>query len=69
MPGAHMFLMTAKLALNTGLPKHAYWGAALLGGTFCATAALKEWGADAAWVKWIPSGTAFATGKWDRESE
>jgi hypothetical protein len=63
MPGAHMFLVAAKLALNDGLPKHAMEGAAVIGIVFWITAALKIWFADKAWVIWIPSGTAFATGE------
>jgi uncharacterized oligopeptide transporter (OPT) family protein len=63
MPGAHMFLVAAKLALNDDLPKHAVEGAALIGIGFSIIAALKIRFADKAWVDWIPSGTTFAIGE------
>lgn len=69
MPGAHMFLMTARVALNAGLPKHSYWAATFLGSVFWIVAALKECWSDKSWVRWIPSGTSFATGEWKRKCD
>ncbi|CCA72935.1 related to Iron transport protein 1 [Serendipita indica DSM 11827] len=64
-PTAYVWLNLARLLRSSSLPPHAGVFMAVLGGAAALSSGIKAWashGRKPRWVKWIPSGVAFAIG-------